>query len=112
MCPYYRLIQELAEPEGAVGMTQLPQRLGLYLPYPFSGHAKFLAYFLQSPGSAVLQSPGSAVLQTKPHLHYPALPIAQGAENLIYTRMMKLGMGEGRSAQGLSDPPSQLIGQG
>jgi hypothetical protein len=27
------------------------------------------------------------------------------------TRMMKLGMGEGRSAQGLSDPPSQLIGQ-
>jgi hypothetical protein len=27
------------------------------------------------------------------------------------TRMMKLGMGEGRSAQGMSDPPSQLIGQ-
>ena len=27
------------------------------------------------------------------------------------TRMMKLGMGEGRSAQGMSDPPSQLIGR-
>jgi 5-methyltetrahydropteroyltriglutamate--homocysteine methyltransferase len=31
--------------------------------------------------------------------------------NIWTTRMMKLGMGEGRSAQGLSDPPSQLIGQ-
>jgi hypothetical protein len=25
--------------------------------------------------------------------------------------MMKLGIGEGGSAQGMSDPPSQLIGQ-
>ncbi len=30
---------------------------------------------------------------------------------IFYTRMMKLGIGEGRSAQGMSDPPSQLIGQ-
>lgn len=29
----------------------------------------------------------------------------------FHTRMMKLGIGEGRSAQGMSDPPSQLIGQ-
>jgi hypothetical protein len=29
----------------------------------------------------------------------------------LVTRMMKLGIGEGRSAQGMSDPPSQLIGQ-
>lgn len=29
----------------------------------------------------------------------------------LQTRMMKLGIGEGRSAQGMSDPPSQLIGQ-
>jgi ABC-type dipeptide/oligopeptide/nickel transport system permease subunit len=27
------------------------------------------------------------------------------------TRMMKLGIGEGQSAQGMSNPPSQLIGQ-
>jgi hypothetical protein len=33
------------------------------------------------------------------------------APNTPPTRMMKLGMGEGRSAQGMSDPPSQLIGQ-
>jgi hypothetical protein len=29
----------------------------------------------------------------------------------LTTRMMKLGIGEGRRAQGMSDPPSQLIGQ-
>jgi hypothetical protein len=29
----------------------------------------------------------------------------------LTTRMMKLGIGEGGSAQGMSDPPSQLIGQ-
>jgi hypothetical protein len=35
----------------------------------------------------------------------------QEGDQFLLTRMMKLGIGEGRRAQGMSDPPSQLIGQ-
>ena len=37
-------------------MPQLAQRLCLNLPDPFPGDVKFLADFLQRPGSAVIQA--------------------------------------------------------
>ena len=50
-----KLLKEVAELLGSTGMTEFPQRLGLYLADSLAGDAEVVANLLQRPGSPILK---------------------------------------------------------